>query len=202
MNGARTRVIDIVHSALPPDDWAGWETLGWGNQDRELRRTRSHHTKSCSLDEKWAKLEDDEDEPEYLFPNRTPGPASAIARRRLKRSKSLGDSDFPFGAPSFLDQWIRPVAEVAAIVDDEGEADLADLDAQNVEASLAAAEQDLLDHEVEVPCDKHGVHQVLDDADVVPSMAEALERSQYGKKLLTFNDLPVWWRNNQYILTG
>jgi len=201
MNGARQRVIDIVHSALPPDDWAGWETLGWGNQDKD-RRARSHHAKSCSLDEKWARLEDDEDEPEYLFPNRTPGPASAIARRRLKRSKSLGDSDFAFHPPSFLDQWIRPVADVAAVVDDEGEADLGDLDARSVEAALAAAEEDLHAHEIDVPCDKHGVHQVLDDTDVVPSVAEAIARSENGKKLITFNDLPVWWRNNQYILTG
>jgi adiponectin receptor len=204
---ARQRVIDIVHSALPPDDWAGWESLGWSSQDGASgsdtgRRRRGGHAKSCSLDQKWGRpeVEDDDDEPEYLFPNRTPGPANAIALRRLKRSRSLGDTDLAI-VPSFLDQWIRPVADVSAIVDDEGEADLADIEARAVEAALAEAEDDMHAHEVELPCVKHGAHQVL-DIDYVPSVAESLERSHNGTKLLTFNDLPVWWRNNQYIHTA
>lgn len=202
VQGARRRVIDIVHSALPPDDWAGWETLGWEGNDRtpvQRHDYRANHVRGCSLDEKRrGDDDDDEPEPEYLFPNRTPGPASAIARRRLKRSKSLGDSDYPF-SPSFLDQWMRPVSEVATIVDDEGEVDLAELEATLEEQALAEAEEDLLAHEVDVPCDKHGVHQVPDD---VPTVAEALELSGYGTKLISFHALPVWWRNNQYILSG
>lgn len=35
-----------------------------------------------------------------------------------------------------------------------------------------------------------------------PSVAEALERSEDGQVLVTYDDLPVDWRNNEHVLTG
>lgn len=211
VQGARKRVIDLVHTLLPPDDWAGWETLGWeeGGEDADVgaahgndatpQRPRQQrpqpyplraHAKTYSLDERALHSDDEDelDEPEYLFPNRTPGPAQAIARRtRAIRARSLGAMDLP-PLPSFIQDWMRPVVDEAAkVVDDEGDAD-----AQVVESSLESQDED----------EKDELASVLSFHDEGPTVAEALVRSHDGKKLITFEDLPFWWRNNQYIQTG
>ncbi|WOO80475.1 putative protein [Vanrija pseudolonga] len=207
VQGARKRVIDLVHTLLPPDDWAGWETLGWeeGGEDADVgadatpQRPRQQrpqpyphraHAKTYSLDERALHSDDEDelDEPEYLFPNRTPGPAQAIARRtRAIRARSLGAMDLP-PLPSFIQDWMRPVVEEASkVVDDEG-----DVDAQVVESSLESQDED----------EKDELASVLSFHDEGPTVAEALVRSHDGKKLITFDDLPFWWRNNQYIHTG
>lgn len=35
VESARKKVIDLVHALLPSEEWAGWEKLGWEEQDRE-----------------------------------------------------------------------------------------------------------------------------------------------------------------------
>lgn len=203
VRSARRRVINLVHALLPPDDWQGWESLGWEDEVDSGENTprRATHAKSCSLDEKWEREgveDDDEDEPEYLFPNRTPAPAHAIARhkRHQQRSKSLSMADAE--RPTFsLDDWIHPL-KAAAVVDDEGEAD--DLAIEEVLRSQAEEEAKAeAKVDEERPCDKHGLHTIPAD---VPTIAESLRRSEDGKKLLRYTDMPFWWRNNQYIHTG
>jgi adiponectin receptor len=144
------------------------------------------------LDERYARTEgsdeDDEDEPEYLFPNRTPAPAHAFRRHRHPRSKSLSEADYADRGSMF--SWhLRP--EIAAVVDDEGDDDGSVVD----EVLMAEHEQ----HDEMRDCDKHGGH-------LVPNMGvpieEALVRSEQGHKLITYDDLPIWWRNNQYLHTG
>lgn len=193
MRSARRRVIDLVHALLPPDDWQGWESLGWEDDDGSVcTPRRPDHTRSCSLDERYARTEgsdeDDEDEPEYLFPNRTPAPAHAFRRHRHPRSKSLSEADYADRGSMF--SWhLRP--EIAAVVDDEGDDDGSVVD----EVLMAEHEQ----HDEMRDCDKHGGH-------LVPNMGvpieEALVRSEQGHKLITYDDLPIWWRNNQYLHTG
>ncbi|EJT48473.1 hypothetical protein A1Q1_02494 [Trichosporon asahii var. asahii CBS 2479] len=199
IKGARRRVIDVVHAMLPPDDWEGWERLGWDQgegegEDDESTPRQIRHIKSCSLDGQYSP---EDDEPEYLFPNRTPAPAQAVARHRHRRARSLGAADVA-SLPPFLDQldqWIRPaLTDVSAIVDDTGEAAPVEEVVESGEETEDADSDDL------EPCEKHGAH--LASPYSCPSIEESLVRSDYGAKLITFEDLPFWWRNNQYIHTG
>lgn len=194
VRSARRRVIDYVHALLPPDDWHGWESLGWEDDDSSVcTPRRPTHTRSCSLDERFARTdednEDDDDEPEYLFPNRTPAPAHAFRRHRHDhpRSKSLGEADYADRGSLFT--WhLRP--EVASVVDDEG-------DDGSVVDEVLLAEHEANDEVRD--CEKHGSHLV---PDMGPSIEEAILRSEHGTKLITYQDLPFWWRNNQYLHTG
>ncbi|BEI87616.1 uncharacterized protein CcaverHIS019_0103340 [Cutaneotrichosporon cavernicola] len=192
MRSAQHRVIDLVHALLPPDDWQGWESLGWEDDEGSVCTPRRvDHTRSCSLDERYARptegSDEDEDEPEYLFPNRTPAPAHAFKRHRHPRSKSLSQADYYDRGPLF--NWhFRP--DGAAVVDDEGD------DGSVVDEDLLAEHEQ---HDELRECDKHGAHLI---PDLGTTIEEALVRSEQGLKLITYQDLPIWWRNNQYLLTG
>jgi adiponectin receptor len=47
---------------------------------------------------------------------------------------------------------------------------------------------------------KQLLEQQLEDTG--PSIAEALQRAEDGNKLITYDDLPFYWRNNEHIITG
>lgn len=194
MRSARRRVIDVVHGLLPPDDWQGWESLGWEDDDSSVcTPRRPQHVRSCSLDEQWARTaaedDDEEDEPEYLFPNRTPAPAHAFRRHRHPRSKSLGEADYLDHHGGLFTWHLRP--EVASVVDDDGSDDGSVVD------EVLLAEHEAYDEKRD--CDKHGSHLIPPFG---PSIEEAVIRSEHGTKLITYDDLPFWWRNNQYLRTG
>lgn len=199
ISSARRRVIDLVHALLPPDDWQGWESLGWEDDDSSVSTPRRpEHMRSCSLDERFARPEgegdddeDDEDEPEYLFPNRTPAPAHAFWRHRhprSARSKSLSEADYAEHRGSLFNWHLHP--ETASVVDDEGD------DGSVIDEVLLAEHEA---HDEMRDCDKHGSHLV---PPMGPSIEEAILRSEHGHKLITYDDLPFWWRNNQYLRTG
>lgn len=38
--------------------------------------------------------------------------------------------------------------------------------------------------------------------EVGPTVQESLERSHGGRKLIEYDDLPIYWRNNDYVVTG
>ncbi|KAK4683540.1 hypothetical protein P7C73_g6706, partial [Tremellales sp. Uapishka_1] len=176
----KQKVIEVVHALLPSEEWHGWEKLGWedkGSEDVE---------------------EGGEDEPEYLFPNRTPASVEAWKRRRTVRSKSVGASHFAFYPPGrarvplhrsvteghygkrrMSDSLVIPSSPV--ISDDE-------VDAEEIIASPELADTKL----------------TLIQAESMggPTVAEALAKSEDGKMLIGYEDLPAWWRNNEHIMTG
>jgi adiponectin receptor len=62
------------------------------------------------------------------------------------------------------------------------------------------ADLDAASEQLEIEEMKQLLEQELEDAG--PSIAESLERAQDGNKLITYDDLPFWWRNNEHIITG
>ena len=206
---ARKRVLETVRTLLPSEEWAGWERLGWEDQEngddmalgvKGRRRTLSAsiHRNSNNEDA------DEEDEPEYLFPNRTPASQQAMAiatRRRQIRSISFS------------------AAHLSRATDDEEE----EADAggskrpgfRSVPLSRRVtglpdhdnAEESLSDDEVDEVYLKERLEQeelklLLEHSDIGPTLSEALKRAEDGKKLITYDDLPYWWRNNEHIITG
>ena len=181
VEAARRRVIELVHTLLPSEDWAGWESLGWEDEDQR--------PKSGALD---GENEDEDEEPEYLFPNRTPASASALAsRRRAVRSKSVGSAGMIPPGPILLrsrtepprDSWLPSAIDSGGLVNDEEGLDAADIieNSELGDTKLTTA----------VALSNRG-----------PTMSEALMRAQDGKRLIVYNDLPFVWRNNEHIITG
>jgi adiponectin receptor len=81
---ARRRVIETVRTLLPSEEWAGWERLGWEEQEEDVETPLRGRRRaaSASIHREPAGDEDAEevDEPEYLFPNRTPASQQAMAK--------------------------------------------------------------------------------------------------------------------------
>ena len=204
---ARERVMQFVHAHLPSEEWAGWERLGWEEQDREWPSRRHSldlgRGRVCrgSGDE----ADEEEEEPEYLFPNRTPLSAQGIlaARRRGARSKSLGAASAPIGST-----WADLMPQLTRTYTEPGHSPRTDF------GSLA--DDDECGEEGRE--DQQGRTEILDiDGSAVgetklkrvpssqflgPSLAETLAASEDGKKLVTFDQLPFQWRNNEHIITG
>ncbi|WVQ83746.1 hypothetical protein IAT38_005890 [Cryptococcus sp. DSM 104549] len=199
IEGARRRMLDMVHAALPSEEWAGWERLGWEEQDETESDPWKKRARSASL-QGWAAGEDDDDEPEYLFPNRTPASAKALARRRAVRSKSLGAASFPTSSrPAYFERSVTDPFQRKAPSEpgdsgrggngEEAEGEGAD------EAEYLSAHPELTDTKLTPAVVKRG-------GALEPTVTEALRRSDDGKRLIGFEDLPAIWRNNEHILTG
>lgn len=106
VESARLKVLEMVRSVLPDDEWEGWERLGWEETDLfpptrqsllsgTARQSARQSGASGNRDEQ-EEEEEEEEESKFLFPNRTPAAAQAIAsRRRTIRSKSLGAAGQP-----------------------------------------------------------------------------------------------------------
>ncbi|WVQ81067.1 hypothetical protein IAT38_003174 [Cryptococcus sp. DSM 104549] len=199
IEGARRKVLDMVHAALPSEEWAGWERLGWEEQDETESDPRKRRARSTSL-QRGAAGEEDDDEPEYLFPNRTPASAKAFARRRAVRSKSLGAASFPttrrpvYSERSFTDSLQRKTPSEPGNGGRGGDWEEADDDEEN-DAAYLPAHLDLSDVKVSLAGANTGVR-------LEPTVTEALRRSEDGKRLIGVEDLPAIWRNNEHILTG
>lgn len=293
---ARKKVIDLVHALLPSEDWAGWEKLGWEEQDPEddgaealgMRRpvpvrSRSHSVSLAVHQQRQRQQarrraseryvrdpdnndgededdvndndndeKDDTEEPEYLFPNMTPASAHAKAVVRggyRSRSKSFtigmdqSDSYFQFapqddvhdskandrrrlGSSPTRAQMSRrstglrksSLASQAArddeeLVDEDVDIEhagpsrnvgLEDADGERYGEGDEAEDVGLDDGEVNVATEGllGGDKGQLDSPDMGPTLAEALKLSDDGKRLITYDDLPFWWRNNEHIVTG
>ncbi|WVQ93723.1 hypothetical protein IAU59_000800 [Kwoniella sp. CBS 9459] len=274
IEGARKRVLELVHAVLPSEDWAGWERLGWEEQEEDLAFHHGDHlddstqgttegralarararARSASLERYTRDDEDEEEEPEYLFPNRTPASARAMARRRRAvRSKSLGASSLPtLLRPAKLErasttpypraggdglQGVRtrsPSRYSAGYGSDEDDED-EDEEGRTLDEKLQL-KYDLghghaLDGDAEgqQDYDEQGEGEgegVEDDEEYLathpeatdtkltalaarkhememgPTVQESLRRSDDGKRLLGYHDLPAVWRNNEHIYTG
>lgn len=238
VEGARKKVVDMVHALLPSEDWAGWEKLGWEEQeDGDGWRPREYghrRARSASLgrsgkgkrkqdnDSDYNEMEMIEDEePEYLFPNRTPASTRALARRRAVRSKSVGASSLPsvkrakmersqsyaFGSLVGSTQGkavSEPVKMGTAVRSDHEDGD--EGRDENAGEAYEVTEEEGKDEEEFISTSylaadlKSGLIAVGTTTD--PSVADALKRSEDGKKLITYDELPAIWRNNEHIHTG
>ncbi|WVF66092.1 hypothetical protein IAT40_000831 [Kwoniella sp. CBS 6097] len=258
IEGARKRVLELVHAVLPSEDWAGWERLGWEEQEEDLAfhgdpdnaqgtpESRAlARARSASL-ERYSRDEEEEEEPEYLFPNRTPASAQAMARRRRAvRSKSLGASSLPTllrpakleraktapypraGAgglqrartrsPSLLGYGPNEDVDEERILDDDhfqlkydrdrGHTDLRDQDRErgldDDDEEEAEDDQEYLATHPEVTDTKlTAMAARKHEMEMGPTVQESLRRSDDGKRLLGYEDLPAIWRNNEHIYTG
>lgn len=199
VDNARKRVLETVRTYLPSEDWAGWERLGWEDQEEENDLPMRHRRRTLSAsihrgipdDED----EDQEDEPEYLFPNRTPASQQAMAiaaRRRQIRSTSFSaallsrDVDEASTKPGFLSV---PLSRRTTGLPDHDDLETASDDEAELELLQERLEQEEL-------------KKLLEVSDIGPTISEALKRADDGKRLITFDDLPFWWRNNEHIITG
>lgn len=204
VENARKRVLETVRTLLPSEEWAGWEKLGWEDQEDDgespFRGRRRAASASIHRDPMYDEEEEEEDEPEYLFPNRTPASQQAMARatrRQAIRSTSFSaallhrEDEVPDAKPGRHGFFSAPMTRRTTGLPSFGQATSDsedDLDATAVHDQLEIEEmKQLLEQELE---------------DTGPSIAEALQRAEDGNKLITYDDLPFWWRNNEHIVTG
>jgi adiponectin receptor len=202
VDNARKRVLETVRTLLPSEEWAGWERLGWEDQEDDgeipFRGRRRAVSASIHRDPLGEDSSEEEDEPEYLFPNRTPASQQAMARatrRQAIRSTSfnaalLSREDEDTKSPVYA-SISAPLTRRTTGLPSFGQAVLEsedDLDAAAVHEQLELEE----------------IKQLLEQerGDTGPSIAEALQRAEDGNKLITYDDLPFWWRNNEHIVTG
>jgi adiponectin receptor len=235
IDGARKRVIELVHALLPSEDWLGWERLGWEEQEEQRDaqglspRMSDSHTFSNGRYGVIARSYDDaEDEPEYLFPNRTPASAQAMAsRRRTVRSKSLGSvqtRSWIGGGPAYaLSSGLHRVMTGPANMGTRrqsfpflgftpsGSPAVTDEAGSEVGEGVEGDWAERKDAGVEVDAE-----DIVEDPDVTdtkltamaaplgqgPTISDTLVKSEDGKKLVTYDDLPSWWKNNEHIITG
>jgi adiponectin receptor len=189
---------------LPSEEWVGWERLGWEDQEDEegtpFRGRKRAASASIHREPMHDEEDESEDEPEYLFPNRTPASQQAMAkatRRQAVRSTSFSaallsrDDEVVDPKPRRHGVFSVPLTRRTTGLPSFGQATSEsedDLDASAVHDQLEIEERkQLLEQELE---------------DTGPSIAEALQRAEDGNKLITYDDLPFWWRNNEHIVTG
>ncbi|WVR03661.1 hypothetical protein IAU60_000656 [Kwoniella sp. DSM 27419] len=214
IEGARKRVLELVHTVLPSEDWAGWERLGWEEQEEDVafHHGQMRRVRSASLNRSRAERlddEEDEEEPEYLFPNRTPASAKAMARRRAVRSKSLGASSFPTigslrvrpgklervkSAPYQATRYNAVSDEVSD--DDEAEGEEPEQVDKEDDQDYIATHPEISDTKLTALAARKN------DREMGPTVQEALRRSADGTRLITYEDLPAVWRNNEHLHTG
>ena len=204
VENARKRVLETVRTLLPSEEWAGWERLGWEDQEDEressLRGRRRAVSASIHRDPMYDEQDEEEDEPEYLFPNRTPASQQAMAkatRRQAIRSTSFSGALLS----QEVDHRVAKTARHGFISAPmtrrtTGLPSFGQVTSESEDDLDAAAVHDQL----EIEEMKQLLEQQLEDSG--PSIAEALQRAEDGNKLITYDDLPFWWRNNEHIVTG
>lgn len=199
---ARRKVIELAKAYLPSEEWAGWERLGWEEQDSgvDTRGSSRRHSFDLGLSVP-VEPEEEEEEPEYLFPNRTPASAQAFAsRRRAVRSKSLGAANFPVQIVEELKPKLARTQTEPLRRKEEINGSLAVLDGGDDEEDSDIDTAELVVHPEFITDLK--LANVVSATTLGPSVADALEKAEGGSKLITFEDLPFIWRNNEHILTG
>lgn len=163
----------------------------------------------------------EDEEPEYLFPNRTPASTRALARRRAVRSKSVGAASLPLVKRARMERSqsyafgslvsfspgktvSEPVEMGSAGGSDREDGDEArDEDGDEVDEVMNEEGKDEGEFisisylTVDLKSSLIAVETTTD-----PSVADGLRSSEDGGKLITYNELPAIWRNNEHIRTG
>lgn len=232
----KRRIMQAVHSMLPSEDWAGWERLGWEDEDEyQARMTtggpKKAHRKSWSNGSPEGKsflreldgdalglhhhyvrkrpvrrrtvsegvaadagLEDDidegdleeevQEEPEYLFPNKTPRAALSrhqsyvVTQQAFEREKKARRRSGSFSSnKSRKSIFSQPGSDLEDSDEVEG------MPMYAVGPAEAAT--------------------TIPPVSALPTIVvEGLRKSQNGKMLIEYEDLPPWMQNNEYIVTG
>lgn len=161
-----------------------------------------------------------EEEPEYLFPNKTPAAAMrrqqsyAVKRevRELRRARSvslsaLGECKTGQGEGAEMRRTkSRDDGSVWKVVLTDSE-DEEDEDEERMSRGETKPDVGLgLDKGVEAEDEEEEEMEVeieqVSTLDVGPTVHEALGKSENGTKLIVFDDLPWWMRNNEYVAGG
>nr|WVH01962.1 hemolysin III domain-containing protein [Naematelia aurantialba] len=218
--GARQKVLELVHALLPSEEWAGWERLGWEDQLGEpLARSVSGSAVLDGLDGRAAEHGDDDDddeEPEYLFPNRTPASAQALAsRRRAVRSKSVGAAGMAWAPASLPARLARantaplldyphppPSASASADSDEDEDEQLEGRMREGDEEAAAGDGEDAADIISHPDLLDTKLTPLVAPSHLGPTVTHALLKSDDGRVLITYDDLPFIWRNNEHIISG
>ena len=163
-----------------------------------------------------------EEEPEYLFPNKTPAAAMrrqqsyAVKRevRELRRARSVSLSALGERKGMTTGPGMGSGAEMrrtksrddgtfwkVVLTDSEGEDEVGRAGrkaGKGVEKALnlEVGEEEEEGEELEVEIEE------VTTLDVGPTVHEALQKSENGTKLIVFDDLPWWMRNNEYVTGG
>ena len=194
---ARHRVIELVHAALPSEQWAGWERLGWETEDGQPSRTLDTDPSQDS-------------EPEYMFPNRTPASAKVQPAKQTIRSRSMSlhDAWSPLAHMPMLQRTRTEPLHGSALVtspidleeedEDEDKVWDEDLTLEEQEVAVADAQDEVVVRETKI----QRLRRARSSSAIGPSVVEALQRSQEGKMLIQYDDLPYIWRNNEHIHKG
>lgn len=238
----KRRIMQAVHGMLPSEDWAGWERLGWEDEDEYQARMsmggpKRAHRKSWSngspegksflreLDSDALGLhhhyvrkrqsrrrtvsegvvadigdednmdEDDleeevQEEPEYLFPNKTPRAALSrhqsyvVTQQAFEREKKARRRSGSFSSnKSRKSVFSQPASDM-----------------EDSASESASVRQERLPIHPIAPAE---AATTMPPVSATPSVVvEGLRKSQNGKRLIGYEDLPPWMQNNEYIVTG
>lgn len=156
------------------------------------RRTVSEGAADAANDDVGADEDDLEEqvqeEPEYLFPNKTP-------RAALSRHQSYMVAQEAFEREKKA--WRRSVSVSSSRSrrsDFGEESDDEDMDKEAVPGAKGRHLQ---------PVGPVEAAATMPPITATPSVViEGLRKSQNGKRLITYEDLPPWMQNNEYIVTG
>jgi adiponectin receptor len=164
-----------------------------------------------------------EEEPEYLFPNKTPAAAMrrqqsyAVKReaRELRRARSvslsaLGDrgkrTEMEMRRVRSRDEGAQGHGSSDDEKDDSRRAKPRSIgalvdsgDNREKYTSLSYVSDDEAEEEMDTGIDHPHQVPVLS---LGPTVHDALVKSENGTKLIFFDDLPWWMRNNEYVISG
>ena len=155
-----------------------------------------------------------EEEPEYMFPNKTPAAAMrrqqsyAVKRevRELRRARSVSLSALGEGQNGLGTEMRRTKSRddgsVWKVVLTDSEDEDEDGWLVRTENKVDGVPVDGKEIELEEGEELEVEIEEVATLDVGPTVHEALGKSENGTKLIVFDDLPWWMRNNEYVTGG
>ena len=218
---ARSKVISLAKIVLPLDYWPSWENLGWEEQqdDGQIDSNWDNGDDDGLAGDETVgavarkEIKDEEEEPEYIFPNRTPAAQRDSTRTRSARSRSFhipASIHSPVKRPAKLRSFSSPTPFDKDLLDSpESLNGLSDSvghlvrKATNGAADLNDGSDDDDDElQVLLPEPAKRMSSYGAAATAGPTIREALEKAKDGKELMEYDDLPILFRNNEHIITG
>ena len=202
---ARSKLIGLAKLVLPDEHWQGWEKLGWEEQAEGVEgstiraRVDAPRSPGGSLLVDADAEHDADEEPEYIFPNRTPT-ARLNNRPRSSRSHSFHVESSPY-SPLRRPLKVRSLSSPGPF---ELPPSLDSALSGNTETELPveAVDVDSDEEDEEFKLLRESSHPGYGAVPLGPTVRQALAKAQDGRVLIEYDDLPVIWRNNEHIITG